>query len=84
MYILFSNKQEFNYDISQWDVSNVKNMQSMFEGARTFYEDISQWTTNPSVIFILFINSSSPLAANIQFLPSALQSQFNPFPSWWV
>lgn len=33
---------EFNGDISEWDVSNVKNMDSMFEGSE-FNGDISQW-----------------------------------------
>ena len=31
-----------NGDISQWDVSNVKNMYCMFHGSK-FNRDISQW-----------------------------------------
>jgi len=33
---------QFNGDISQWDVSNVKNMSSMFDGSE-FNGDISNW-----------------------------------------
>ena len=39
------NTSQFNGDISQWDVSNVTNMESMFEGSQ-FNGDIShisQW-----------------------------------------
>ena len=44
MYQLFLN-HDFNQDIdiSSWDVSNVKNMQHMFWGARDFNQDISSW-----------------------------------------
>ena len=33
---LFSNKFDFNEDISRWDTSNVINMDSMFMGATSF------------------------------------------------
>ncbi|CAJ1966402.1 unnamed protein product [Cylindrotheca closterium] len=33
----------FNDDISSWDVSNVKAMDYMFEGASTFNGDLSSW-----------------------------------------
>ena len=39
---LFYNDDDCNYDISQWDVSNVKNMNYMFYGS-IFNNDISQW-----------------------------------------
>ena len=35
--------KEFNGDISQWDVSNVKCISHMFEGCEQFNCDISQW-----------------------------------------
>ena len=35
-------REEFNGDISQWNVSNVTNMSGMFEGS-LFAGDISQW-----------------------------------------
>ena len=34
---------DFNGDISIWDVSNVKNMSSMFYMCNKFNQDISQW-----------------------------------------
>ena len=48
-YTYFSNIGEydlhrnFNGDISMWDVSNVTNMHSMFEGCESFNQDISDW-----------------------------------------
>jgi hypothetical protein len=33
----------FNQNISDWDVSNVKSMSSMFCGARVFNQDLSAW-----------------------------------------
>ncbi len=32
--------------INNWDVSNVTNMQALFEGARAFSQDISGWDTS--------------------------------------
>ena len=34
---------DFNGDISQWNVSNVTNMESMFYGCKNFNQDISDW-----------------------------------------
>ena len=42
---LFYHIQEFNGDISKWDVSNVTNMSGMFMGSR-FNGDISQWNVS--------------------------------------
>ena len=39
---LFENT-DFNGDISEWDVSNVTNMNSMFYGCKSFNQDISKW-----------------------------------------
>ena len=36
-------KEDFNQDISSWDVSNVTNMQNMFYKAKYFNQDISSW-----------------------------------------
>ena len=42
---LFGNFQTFNGDISQWDVSNVKNMSWMFRNT-DFNGDISKWNVS--------------------------------------
>ena len=46
---------EFNGDISQWDVSNVTNMEYMFFQCNSFNQDISEWdvsnVTNISGMF---------------------------------
>ena len=39
---LFYNSR-FNGDISQWDVSNVEDMNSMFESAESFNQPIGDW-----------------------------------------
>ena len=38
--------KEFNGDISQWDVSNVKNMYAMFYRCEKFNCDISKWNVS--------------------------------------
>ena len=38
-----TNFKNFNGDISEWDVSNVKNMKSMFFMCYSFNQDISNW-----------------------------------------
>ena len=41
-YLFYGLTSYFNGDISQWDVSNVKDMRCMFDGS-DFNGDISQW-----------------------------------------
>jgi len=43
---LFSSYENFNEDISNWDVSNVTHMNGLFCGARTFNQDISGWNVS--------------------------------------
>jgi surface protein len=35
--------KSFNQDISDWDVSNVTDMNIMFREAKSFNQDISNW-----------------------------------------
>ena len=42
----FTNKSNFNSNISFWDTSNVTNMSSMFSVASVFNQDISNWDTS--------------------------------------
>jgi len=41
----FRNAENFNQDISGWEVSSVENMEAMFSGAREFNQDIGDWDT---------------------------------------
>ncbi len=43
---LFSEKNNFNQDISSWDVSNVTNMSYMFSGAIIFNQNLSSWSVD--------------------------------------
>ena len=38
--------KDFNGDISQWDVSNVTDMNGMFRGCKKFNGDISRWNVS--------------------------------------
>lgn len=40
---LFSDCREFNGDLSQWDVSQVTNLDSTFAGCEKFNSDLSKW-----------------------------------------
>jgi surface protein len=41
--LLFQNKNQFNQDISSWDVSNVTALEAIFHGAANFNQDIGNW-----------------------------------------
>ena len=43
---LFKDKTTFNDDISNWDTSNVTDMNHMFYRAQKFNQDISDWDTS--------------------------------------
>ena len=54
---MFSNYSKFNGDISNWNVSNVKDMSYMFESSK-FNGDISNWdVSNVTNMFSMFANS---------------------------
>ena len=42
----FSIQEYFNGDISKWDVSSVKDMSHMFQGANAFTGDLRSWRTS--------------------------------------
>ena len=60
MRCLFTNRADFNEDISRWDVSNVKNMDFMFDGATSFNGDLSRWdVSNVKDMGYMFYNATS-------------------------
>ena len=59
MSCLFKDKTEFNGDISEWDVSNVINMESMFDNS-SFNQDISNWNVY-NVRYTRFIFYNCPI-----------------------
>jgi len=51
---MFSYATKFNGDVSDWDVSSVKDMSGMFGNATEFNGDVSSW----NVSFVRYMNVS--------------------------
>jgi surface protein len=45
---MFYDAEDFNADISGWDVSEVTDMTSMFAYAKDFNQDVSDWSVSVS------------------------------------
>ena len=60
-------RTDFNGDISNWDVSNVKNMSYMFWGCKKFNQDIFNWNvsnvTDMSYMFYECTNFNKDISA---------------------
>ena len=60
-----NNVQNFNHDISSWDVSNVTRMDGMFGGATLFNKPLNDWdvsnVTNMNGMFLGAISFNQPL-----------------------
>ena len=60
MECLFSNKAEFNGNLSRWQVGQVTNMSYMFHGATSFNGDLSGWDVGQVTGMIwMFRNATS-------------------------
>lgn len=74
-----SNRKDFS-GISNWDVSNVENMSSMFENCPHFNEDISSWDTSSvrdmSRMFVRAKSFNQPLDS---WKPANLKNQHRMF-----
>ena len=63
MYRLFYHKAEFNGDISRWDVSKVKYMNSMLNGATSFTHQLTgAWSTSTAYKDGMFHNCPGSIA----------------------
>ena len=67
---MFANAENFNQDISKWDVSSVEEMQCMFKGATAFNQDIGNWDTS-SVENMEYIFDDCPISEENK--PSEMQ-----------
>ena len=57
---MFLFAEKFNQNISNWDVSNVKNMLGMFSGATKFNQNISNWNVeNVTNMGSMFLGATS-------------------------
>lgn len=43
---MFGGNTTFNQDLSNWDVSNASEMDSMFNSATSFNQDLSNWNVD--------------------------------------
>ena len=60
MSLLFSDKSNFNEDISFWDTSNTQSMFATFANASSFNQDIGNWnTSNVTTTRSMFFGASS-------------------------
>lgn len=54
------NSSNFNGNISAWDVSNVTNMNGMFDRCESFNQDLSKWNvSNVTDMMYMFYNCKS-------------------------
>ena len=74
MSCMFHNCQNFNSDLSLWNVANVTNMESMFDNCHVFNYDLSLWNvahvTNMACMFLncpKFLNSINGFRWNKQY-----------------
>ena len=57
---MFIENEDFNVDISNWDVSSVTNMSTMFKKAESFNQDLSSWdVSNVTNMYTMFYRASS-------------------------
>ena len=53
---MFDRTSSFNKDISDWDVSNVTNMQGMFVEASSFNQPIGSWDVLLQICKVCFMD----------------------------
>jgi surface protein len=72
---MFAAATVFTGDISEWDVSAVNNMRSMFDGATAFNVDISEWNVSKATVLSSMFNGATAFAQTLCWdLPSAAET----------
>jgi surface protein len=90
---LFNDKSEFNDDISNWDVSNVTNMERMFNLATSFNQPLNNWdvsnVTNMEFMFEMAESFNQPLSSwnvsnvtNMRYMFQGTESFNQDLSSW--
>ena len=62
----FNGREDFNEDISKWNVSNVTNMKNMFDGCKKFNQPLNNWdvsnvTNMENYVFLCSQSFNQPL-----------------------
>ena len=65
---LFEDCQNFNQDISGWDVSGVSDFNALFSGATSFNQDISSWNLTSSTSLERFLQKANGFNQDISSL----------------
>lgn len=62
---LFSKQEEFNENISSWDVSKVDSMNGMFSGAQSFNQDLEFWDVSSVKDMSYMFDGATSFSGNI-------------------
>ena len=62
---MFARADEFEGNLSQWQVSNGAHYAGMFAGASTFNSDLSNWNVSAAVSFQYMFKSAAAFNQNL-------------------
>lgn len=65
MYAMFYNCQNFNSDISEWDVSKITSMEDMFWNASSFNQNLNKWDVQNVIRFRRMFRNATAFNGNI-------------------
>ena len=67
MWGAFMGAATFNGDLSEWDVSSVSKMRSMFRSASSFHGDISNWDVSDVTSMEMMFNGARMFNGDISY-----------------